>query len=167
MSDNMLKSAEDITQKEEADIKEIDSSVQNAIKKIQTNPPLQKFRTADGPFGWFAHGVTGEELNRFVNDIQKHLIESHESHIDLQEKYEQMIWDLGGFDKKYLEENIKAVKASEKACQEAREVRKELETLKNDNVSLKKRLRLAYVLAGISTLIAIAALILHFVISLN
>lgn len=174
----------DIDSTEEAElicVQDISDPVQNAANRIPVNPQLQHFRTNDGPFGWFPHGVTGDELNQFVNSIQKHLIESHENNIELRNMCEQLLWDLGQFDEKYMQQTINSVKASEQACLETRktkdsleamhaqlkqvldDVLHKLESVDRENDELHKKIRSAYIIAGGSGLIAFVALLFHFI----
>lgn len=162
-------------------VQEIANPVQEVANRIPVNPQLQKFRTADGPFGWFAHGVTGEEMNQFVSSFQKHLIESHDNNIELRSICEQLVHDLGQFDEKYLQQTVLSMKASEQACQQAEEARQRIGTVSGEiknkldqtqtkldeviesNSRLIKKNKSLYWIAGISGVVALIAVILHFI----
>lgn len=148
---------------QQSDVKEIGSDpVAEVAKRMPQNPEFETFRTADGPFGWFEHGVNGREMNRFVHTVQKHMIESNENDSDLYTKYSELLQIVNRFDENYLIMAENAVNSSVQAAEEAREARKELDGLKSRIDKLNKKCKMLSWILGCSVLIAVIAVILKF-----
>jgi tetrahydromethanopterin S-methyltransferase subunit G len=115
------------------------NEAKNQLKKFSERIPetvsLEPIATSAGPFGWFDHDVTGDELNKLTAQIQKHLISSRDLHTKSIKEFGQVYKALEALDKNYIQAIITAIKAAEESSNQAK--KSALEAEKN-SIDIKK-----------------------------
>ena len=90
-------------------------------EKIPSSIDLPTVATEAGLFGWFNHTVTGAELNELTNQVLAHLIATNSYLIDSIKEFGQVYNTFEALDKEYIQGILVAVKAAEKASNQAKE----------------------------------------------
>lgn len=97
----------------------------NALKDFSAHLPaetnLPTVPTEGGLFGWFDHNVTGDELNRLTESIQKRMIEQNITIVKVIQEFAAIYDTFSALDKVYIQEILIALNAAIKANEKANE----------------------------------------------
>jgi uncharacterized damage-inducible protein DinB len=102
------------------------NKIKEFSEKISENVSLKTFKTEGILFG--DHHVTGAELNDLTLDIQKQLMNSNNSQIELFKEFNQVYLALEALDKDYIRHIITAIDGSQNAIKSAEKAIESVET---------------------------------------
>lgn len=100
---------------EELNIKEHNfKEAKNAIKKFsEDSDEIVRFDTVQEKNWVFAHNVTGEELNKFILQVQNKFYEGNKTQIEIIKEFGQVYKALESLDKDYINSIILTMKSVE------------------------------------------------------
>lgn len=88
-------------------------------------------------FGLFTHTVTGAEFNKLTSEIQKHLIEFHDTNIRIIKEFQAIYNTFNALDNEYIKNIMQSIMKSNEAINKANlgliEAEKRIEDIKNTN----------------------------------
>lgn len=101
-------------------------NAKNQIKRFSEKIPpaikLPPVPTNSGPFDWFEHNVTGAELNKLTDEIQKQFITINTNLVNSAREFGEVYVALEALDKDYIQAIILAIKAAEEASNQAKDI---------------------------------------------
>lgn len=88
-------------------------------------------------FGLFTHTVTGAEFNKLTSEIQKHLMEFHDTNIRIIKEFQAIYNTFNALDNEYIKNIMQSIMKSNEAINKANlgliEAEKRIEDIKNTN----------------------------------
>lgn len=109
------------------DFEEAKSKIKHFADSAPSSPEFRTFSTSDGPFGWFPHRVTGDELNKFLTTLQEHLMSFNQRDDEFINEFRHVYEAFESLDKDYIQAILIAVKSAEKASQEAKDAQQDVD----------------------------------------
>ena len=94
--------------------------IRNFANSTPSIPSIEKFKTSGGLFGWGAHKVTGDEMNRYVETVQDIFEKQNSVLISAVKEFQEVYTTFDYLDKEYLQGILGAVEAARTASNGAK-----------------------------------------------
>ncbi len=116
----------DNSEKQREELKNFDeqSVMGTKFDMFETTGQLSDFLSGGVGGVLSGHKVTGEELNSFVTNLQRKLIEVNKQYMSVNKEVGQINKKIETLDEKYIQYGLAGVKSAEKASQEAKNAQK-------------------------------------------